>query len=53
MASGVTKGDLLEGVRLFGGGVRVSSVIMSLNTHTVRFVDTVYMAEDGILEVMR
>ena len=53
VASGVTKGDLLEGVRLFGGGVRVSSVIMSLATRTVRFVDTVYMEEDGILEVMR
>ena len=53
VASGVTKGDLLEGVRLFGGGVRVSSVIMSLNTHTVRFIDSVYMQEDGILEVMR
>jgi len=53
VASGVTKGDLLEGVRLFGGGVRVSSVIMSLNTHTVRFIDSVYMEEDGVLEVMR
>ena len=53
VASGVTKGDLLEGVRLFGGGVRVSSVIMSLNTRTVRFIDSVYMEEDGILEVMR
>jgi fructose-1,6-bisphosphatase class II len=53
VASGVTKGDLLEGVRLFGGGVRVSSVIMSLTTHTVRFIDSVYMQEDGILEVMR
>jgi fructose-1,6-bisphosphatase class II len=53
VASGVTKGDLLEGVRLFGGGVRVSSVIMSLTTHTVRFIDSVYMDEDGVLEVMR
>ena len=53
VASGVTKGDLLEGVRLFGGGVRVASVIMSLATRTVRFIDSVYMEEDGILEVMR
>jgi fructose-1,6-bisphosphatase class II len=52
-ASGVTKGDLLEGVRYFGGGVRVSSVIMSLATRTVRFVDSVYMEEGGVLEVMR
>jgi fructose-1,6-bisphosphatase II / sedoheptulose-1,7-bisphosphatase len=53
VASGVTKGDLLEGVRLFGGGLRVASVIMSLFTHTVRFIDSVYMEEDGIFEVMR
>ncbi len=53
VASGVTKGDLLEGVRLFGGGVRVASVIMSLATRTVRFIDSVYMEENGILEVMR
>jgi fructose-1,6-bisphosphatase class II len=53
VASGVTKGDLLEGVRFFGGGVRVSSVLMSLASKTIRFVDTVYMEEDGHLEVVR
>jgi fructose-1,6-bisphosphatase class II len=53
VASGVTKGDLLEGVRLFGGGVRVASVLMSLATRTVRFIDTVYMEREGELEVMR
>jgi fructose-1,6-bisphosphatase II len=52
-ASGVTKGDLLEGVRFFGGGVRVASVLMSLATRTVRFIDTVYMEREGELEVMR
>lgn len=53
VASGVTKGDLLEGVRFFGGGVRVSSTIMSLATRTIRFVDTVFMEVDGHLEVLR
>ncbi len=53
VASGVTKGDLLEGVRFLGGGVRVSSILMSLESRTVRFVDTVYMAEGGRLEVAR
>lgn len=53
VASGVTKGDLLEGVRFFGGGVRVSSVLMSLASKTIRFVDTVYMEEGGHLEVLR
>lgn len=53
VASGVTKGDLLEGVRFFGGGVRVSSTVMSLATRTIRFVDTVFMEVDGHLEVLR
>jgi len=52
-ASGVTKGDLLEGVRYFKHGVRVSSVVMSAATRTVRFIDSVYMEEEGELEVMR
>jgi fructose-1,6-bisphosphatase class II len=53
VASGVTKGDLLEGVRFFGRGVRVSSVVMSAATRSVRFIDSVYMGEGGELEVMR
>jgi fructose-1,6-bisphosphatase II len=46
VASGVTDGDLLRGVRFFGGGIRVSSLFMSLKTNTIRFVDTIYR-EDG------
>jgi fructose-1,6-bisphosphatase class II len=53
VASGVTRGDLLEGVRFFGGGVRVSSVLTSLASRTVRFIDTVYLDHDGVFEVMR
>ncbi len=53
VASGVTNGDLLQGVRYFKNGVRVSSVVMSLATRTVRFIDSVYMEEEGELEVMR
>ena len=53
LASGVTKGDLLEGVRFFGRGVRVSSVVMSAATRSVRFIESVYMGEGGELEVMR
>ena len=45
-ASGVTDGDLLRGVRFFGGGIRVSSLIMALKTNVIRFVDTIYR-EDG------
>jgi fructose-1,6-bisphosphatase II len=42
-ATGVTAGDLLEGVRFFGGGARTHSLVMAYQTKTVRFVDTVYM----------
>jgi fructose-1,6-bisphosphatase II / sedoheptulose-1,7-bisphosphatase len=41
-ATGVTEGDLLRGVRFFAGGIRCSSVFMSLRTHTIRFVETIY-----------
>jgi fructose-1,6-bisphosphatase II len=42
-ATGVTKGDLLDGVRFFGGGARTHSLVMAYQTKTVRFVDTVHM----------
>ena len=41
-ATGVTDGTILRGVRLFGTGVRTSSIIMaSERTKRVRFIDTV------------
>jgi fructose-1,6-bisphosphatase II len=42
-ATGVTPGDLLEGVRFFGGGARTHSLVMAYETKTVRFIDTVHM----------
>jgi fructose-1,6-bisphosphatase II len=45
LASGVTKGDLLDGVRFFGNGVRVSSVSMTYTSRRVRFVESVYMLD--------
>ena len=42
-ATGVTEGDLLQGVRFFGGGARTHSLIMGYQTKQVRFVDTVHM----------
>ncbi|MFO1540182.1 MAG: class II fructose-bisphosphatase [Chloroflexota bacterium] len=42
-ASGVTSGDLLHGVRFFGGGARTHSLVMAYQTAQVRFVDTVHM----------
>jgi fructose-1,6-bisphosphatase II len=42
-ATGVTGGDLLDGVRFFGGGARTHSLSMAYTTKQVRFIDTVHM----------
>ncbi|MEZ4596178.1 MAG: class II fructose-bisphosphatase [Chloroflexota bacterium] len=42
-ATGVTGGDLLEGVRFFGGGARTHSLVMAYRSKEVRFLDTVHM----------
>jgi fructose-1,6-bisphosphatase II len=42
-ATGVTTGELLSGVRFFGGGARTHSLVMAYQTKQVRFVDTVHM----------
>ena len=42
-ATGVTAGDLLQGVRFFGGGARTHSLIMAYQSKQVRFIDTVHM----------
>ncbi len=42
-ATGVTGGELLRGVRFFGGGARTHSLVMAYQTKQVRFVDTVHM----------
>jgi fructose-1,6-bisphosphatase II len=46
VAAGVTDGALLRGVRFFGGGLRTSSLLMSLRARLIRFVDSVRL-EDG------
>ena len=50
-ATGVTDGDLLRGVRFFGGGVRTSSLFMSLKTRTIRFVDSIFTEEGSHIAV--
>jgi fructose-1,6-bisphosphatase class II len=42
IASGVTDGEMLRGVKYFGGGARTHSVAMDGKTGTVRFIETVY-----------
>lgn len=51
VATGVTDGDLLRGVRFFGGGIRTSSLFMSLKTSTIRFVDTIYKDEGAAIPI--
>jgi fructose-1,6-bisphosphatase class II len=49
-ATGVTDGSFMRGVRYFGHGCRTSSLIMSLNDHMIRFVDSVRL--DGTPDVV-
>lgn len=42
IATGVTDGELLRGVKYFGSGARTNSVTMDGKTGTVRFVETVH-----------
>ncbi|BBB33168.1 fructose-1,6-bisphosphatase II [Thermotomaculum hydrothermale] len=46
VATGVTNGNLLKGVRFFGEGIRVNSLVMRLNQRRIRFVDTIYLNDD-------
>jgi len=41
-STGVTDGELLKGVRFFGGGARTSTLFMSLQRRIIRFVDTIH-----------
>jgi fructose-1,6-bisphosphatase/sedoheptulose 1,7-bisphosphatase-like protein len=42
IATGVTDGEMLRGVKYFGQGARTHSVAMDAKTGTVRFIETVY-----------
>nr|WP_199305791.1 class II fructose-bisphosphatase [Pseudanabaena sp. FACHB-2040] len=44
-ATGITTGELMEGVRFFHGGARTQSLIISSQSKTARFVDTIHMFE--------
>jgi fructose-1,6-bisphosphatase/sedoheptulose 1,7-bisphosphatase-like protein len=51
-ATGVTDGALLRGVRFFGTGKRTHSVVMTTDSKSIRFVDTVHV-EGGPDAVIR
>jgi fructose-1,6-bisphosphatase II / sedoheptulose-1,7-bisphosphatase len=45
-ASGITPGTLMNGVRFFKGGARTQSLVISNQSKTARFVDTVHMVDE-------
>ncbi|MDY6936709.1 MAG: class II fructose-bisphosphatase [Cyanobacteriota bacterium] len=44
-ACGITPGTLMEGVRFFHGGARTQSLVISSQSKTARFVDTIHLSE--------
>jgi fructose-1,6-bisphosphatase II / sedoheptulose-1,7-bisphosphatase len=42
---GITSGNLMQGARFFKGGVRTQSLVISSQSKTARFVDTIHMNE--------
>ncbi len=42
-ACGITPGVLMEGVRFFHGGARTQSLVISSQSQTARFVDTIHL----------
>ena len=42
IATGVTDGEMLRGVKYFGSGARTNSVAMDAKSRTVRFIETIY-----------
>jgi fructose-1,6-bisphosphatase II / sedoheptulose-1,7-bisphosphatase len=41
-ACGITTGTLMKGVRFFAGGARTQSLVISTQSNTARFVDTIH-----------
>jgi fructose-1,6-bisphosphatase II len=52
-ATGVTDGDMLKGVRYFGGGARTHSLVMGYSTGVLRFVDAVHLLERRSVGMLR
>ncbi|HEX6802368.1 MAG TPA: class II fructose-bisphosphatase [Terriglobales bacterium] len=50
-ATGVTDGALLKGVRFFGEGTRTSSIVLTLMTGKVRFIDSIHLAKNADVKV--
>ncbi|HVZ61698.1 MAG TPA: class II fructose-bisphosphatase [Terriglobales bacterium] len=50
-ATGVTDSPLLRGVRFFGDGTRTSSVVMTLSSRKVRFLESINLNEGADVQV--
>jgi fructose-1,6-bisphosphatase II len=50
-ATGVTDGALLKGVRFFGEGTRTSSVVLTLKTGKVRFLESIHLDKNADVKV--
>ena len=46
-ATGITDGDLLRGVKFFGGGARTHTIAMGLKSRVMRFSDAIHLLDDG------
>jgi fructose-1,6-bisphosphatase class II len=53
IATGVTDGEMLRGVKYFGAGARTHSLAMDCATGTVRFIETVYHTTGEMFWVRR
>ncbi len=52
-ATGITDGELLEGVRRFSGGARTRTIATGYSTRVVRFIDTVHLETEGARVTVR
>jgi len=50
-ATGVTEGALMRGVRFFGEGTRTSSLVVTLRTGKVRFIDSIHLEKGPDVKV--
>src|SRR3990170_1413177 len=53
VATGVTDGDLLKGVRFFGGGARTASVLMDRRLGKLRFIDSIHFEDPANPPIVR
>jgi len=52
-ATGITDGDILRGIRYFGGGARTHSLAMGYATRVVRFIDSIHLFDEGARVTVR